>query len=189
MGRISAASAIVTRRPLAPPLGGSCQTTGRRSPGLTPLRARVDRLVCRPKGIYKPKGFDVALSVRESLDGPYDDKHIVVDPMGGWRYDYFQEGMTPADRDREFTNVALMENVRTQTPVGVLIQSKGKPEPRYLVRGLAMVVGWREGFFAVPGFGGRDRDRACCRRRRPHADRDALLPLDRFARVGLWRGP
>jgi putative restriction endonuclease len=155
MGRISAASAIGNAPAgLAPALTWFHEMTGHTVawPDPSPVPG-VDRLACRPKGIYKPKGFDVALSVRESLDGPYDDTRVVVDALGAWRYDYFQEGLTPADRDREYTNVALMENIRTRTPVGVLIQSKGRPEPRYLVRGLAMVVAWRDGFFELRGFG------------------------------------
>ena len=107
-------------------------------------------LVCKPKGIYKPKWTRYALSVRESWKGPYDDKPP-VEASEGWLYEYFQEQKDPSKRDGQFTNRGLIQCQRDGVPVGVLRQVNPKPNPRYLVLGLGMVVGWEDGRFDIRG--------------------------------------
>jgi hypothetical protein len=48
-------------------------------------------LVNKAKGIHKPAGLEYALSVRESLNGPYPDHDPIVHADGSWTYQYFQE--------------------------------------------------------------------------------------------------
>lgn len=109
-------------------------------------------LANKAKGIHKPAGWDHALSVRQSLGGPYDDREVEVRDDGSWTFDYFQEGKDPSRRDDDFTNRALMKNMQDGVLVGVLIQVKKKPDPRYRVLGLAQVTGWAGGYFRLEGF-------------------------------------
>lgn len=109
-------------------------------------------LVNKAKGIHKPAGLEYAISVRESLGGPYADHDPVVRPDGSWTYKYYQEQPDPTKRDSQFTNVALLACKRDGIPVGVIRQVKAKPNPRYLVMGLALVQEWDDGYFRLEGF-------------------------------------
>lgn len=109
-------------------------------------------LANKAKGIHKPAKWDHALSVRQSLGGPYDDREVEVRADGGWSFDYFQEGKDPSRRDEDYTNRALLRNMEDGMPVGVLIQVKKKPNPRYRVLGLAQVSNWAGGYFRLDGF-------------------------------------
>lgn len=109
-------------------------------------------LANKAKGIHKPAGWDYALSVRQSLGGPYNDKEVVIRPDGSWYFDYYQEGKNPARRDDDYTNRALVRNMEASVPVGVIVQAKRKPQPRYKVLGLAQVTGWAGGYFRLEGF-------------------------------------
>ncbi|WP_194725447.1 HNH endonuclease [Noviherbaspirillum malthae] len=109
-------------------------------------------LVNKAKGIHKPAGLQYALSVRESLSGPYDDHPPEVHSDGSWTYRYFQEQPDPAKRDSMFTNVALLKCRDDEVPVGVLRQVKAKPNPQYRVLGLALVREWKDGYFRLEGF-------------------------------------
>ena len=109
-------------------------------------------LVNKAKGIHKPAGLKYALSVRQSLNGPYADRDPVIHPDGSWTYQYFQEQPDPAKRDTMFTNVALLECQKDGIPIGVLRQVKAKPDPRYRVMGLALVREWKDGYFRLEGF-------------------------------------
>lgn len=108
-------------------------------------------LVNRAKGIHKPAGSAYALSVRESLKGPYPDREPEFAPDGSWTYPYFQELADPGDRDSTYTNRALLACERDEVPVGVIRQVKAKPNPRYKVLGLALVRGWKDGYFLLEG--------------------------------------
>ncbi len=110
------------------------------------------RLVNQAKGIYKPSYTEHALSVRQTLGGPYADRPVERRADGSWLYRYFQENPDPAQRDREATNRGLMACMRDQIPVGVLLQTKPKPGVQYEVLGLAMVRDWRDGYFFLEGF-------------------------------------
>lgn len=68
---------------------------------------------------------------------------------GDWSYRYFQEGKDPAERDKDFTNKALMRNLEEGVPVGVVRQVRRKPNGRYRVMGLARVVAWKDGYFEL----------------------------------------
>lgn len=109
-------------------------------------------LVNKAKGIHKPAEFKYALSIRQSLKGPYQDHDIQIGSDGKWSYRYFQEGKNPAERDKHFTNRALMQNIADNVPVGVMLQTKEKPDPRYKIIGLAQVTGWEQGYFTLEGY-------------------------------------
>ena len=109
-------------------------------------------LASRAKGIYKPSWTGYALSVRQSLDGPYPDKDPDARSNGTWTYQYFQKNSDPSIRDSEYTNRGLMACMRDGVPVGVFRQISAKPNPRYRILGLAAVAGWQEGYFHLEGF-------------------------------------
>ena len=108
-------------------------------------------LASRAKGIYKPAWTEYALSVRQSLDGPYSDRDPVVRSNGTWSYDYFQENSDPDRRDTEYTNRGLIRCMEDGVPVGVFRQVARRPS-RYRILGLALVVEWDSGYFHLEGF-------------------------------------
>jgi putative restriction endonuclease len=105
-------------------------------------------LITRAKGIYKPAGLEYALSVRVMVSSPYADKAVERHPGGGWSLQYFQENPDPSQKMQEYTNRGLDYCQQDRVPVGVLVQVSTKPA-RYDVLGLALVVGWEAGFFAL----------------------------------------
>ena len=109
-------------------------------------------LVTQAKGIYKPEYMDYALSVRQTIGGPYPDKEVIRRADGSWIYPYFQENADPSKRDEEATNRGLMACMRDRVPVGVLIQTKPKPGVEYQVLGLAAVTAWESGYFILEGY-------------------------------------
>jgi putative restriction endonuclease len=113
------------------------------------------RLATRAKGIYKPAGIAYALSIRETLNSPYHDREVLRRPDGTWCYPYYQEGDQPDERDRLFTNRALMANSRDGVPVGVMRQVQNRNPARYHVHGLALVTRWWDGYFFLEGFSAR----------------------------------
>ena len=108
-------------------------------------------LVSKAKGIYKPRWTNYALSVRQSISGPYADLDPEFRTDGTWSYLYFQENPDPSQRDSQFTNLGMVDCMRHSVPVGVLRQVSGKPFPTYRVLGLALVAGWEEGYFLLEG--------------------------------------
>lgn len=109
-------------------------------------------LATRAKGIYKPAWSEFALSVRQTLDGPYPDRAVEQRPDGTWSYEYYQEGLDVDDRDLAYANRGLL-NCRNQViPVGVMIQTRPKPQVRYRVLGLALVADYGDGYFRLEGF-------------------------------------
>lgn len=109
-------------------------------------------LINKAKGIHKPAGWKYALSVRQTLNSPYADKPPLPLAGGSWVYDYYQEGQSPADRDKHATNRGLMACRDDDVPVAVLLQEKAKPRAQYRVLGLARVVDWRAGHFSLQGY-------------------------------------
>ena len=107
-------------------------------------------LVSRAKGIYKPAWTQYALSVRQNLDGTYEDRDPVMRPDGSWSFDYFQENSDPDKRDSEYTNRGLVKCMEDGIPVGVFRQVAMHPS-RYRMLGLAVVVGWDAGYFHLEG--------------------------------------
>lgn len=116
------------------------------------ISGKKTELVCKPKGIYKPRWMKYALSVRQGLAGKYNDREPVKRPDGTWIYPYYQEGKDPSKRDEKFTNRALMNCMADGVPVGVLRQLKGSPASSYHVLGLALVSHWDDGHFFLEGF-------------------------------------
>jgi putative restriction endonuclease len=119
-------------------------------------------LASKPKGIYKPRDLDYALSIRVNVGSRYDDGTPVPTPGGGWLLSYHQEGASRADRDRLSANRGLMQCIEDRVPVGVL-QALGPARHRsqYQVLGLAMPVRWADGHFFLqsldpPGDPGTD---------------------------------
>jgi putative restriction endonuclease len=112
-----------------------------------------DLLATRAKGIYKPAWSQYALSARQVLKSRYPEKGPLFREDGSWSYGYFQENDDPAARDSEATNRGLMLCWRDSVPVGVMRQTRPKPNVRYQVLGLALVVGWDGGYFFLEGFG------------------------------------
>lgn len=109
-------------------------------------------LATRAKGIYKPAWSEFALSVRQTLDGPYPDRAVEQGSDGTWSYEYYQEGLDVDDRDLAYANRGLL-NCRNQViPVGALIQTHAKPRVRYRVLGLALVADYGAGYFRLEGF-------------------------------------
>ncbi len=85
-------------------------------------------LVNKAKGIHKPKGFEYALSVRQSLSGPYEDA-IHRTPKGQWSLTYAHEGDDPD----YYTNRALQKCLEDGVPVGVLMQATKKGSVAFTV--------------------------------------------------------
>jgi putative restriction endonuclease len=109
-------------------------------------------LVTRAKGIYKPNWSRYALSVRQTLNGPYQDLEPIWRPDGTWAYSYFQENMDPSDRDASYANLALLACCQDKVPIGVMRQVTIKPYVRYHIVGLALVSSWENGYFFLEGF-------------------------------------
>ena len=109
-------------------------------------------LASKAKGIYKPQWSRYALSVRQSLLGPYPDKEVIHGSDGTWTYQYYQERLDAELRDAIFTNRGLVLCRDDLVPVGVMIQTRPKPSARYRILGLALVTGWDEGYFYFQGF-------------------------------------
>ena len=84
-------------------------------------------LASRAKGIYKPAWAKYALSVRESLTGPYMDREPDVRPNGTWSYMYYQESSKPSNRDSQYTNRGLMECLRDAVPLGYFARCHRSP--------------------------------------------------------------
>ena len=121
------------------------ERTGQVMPWPDPLP--VKRYLATPaKGIYKPEGWDYALSIRLLPDGPYDDGHPIPTPGAGWLLSYHQEGSDPDF----FTNAALKRCIRDGVPVGVLrkVDSRRR-NVQYEVLGLARPVRWYGNYFIL----------------------------------------
>lgn len=121
-------------------------STGQEVSWPTPLNGLF--LVNKAKGIHKPTGFEHALSIRQSLASPYDDA-LHWTPEDRWLLHYAHEGSDPDF----FTNRALRKCMQDRVPVGVIVQVKEKPGPRYRVLGLGQVIEDRNGVFTICQFG------------------------------------
>jgi len=104
-------------------------------------------LANKAKGIHKPAGWEHALSIRLTLDGPYADDHYTLGD-GEWQLQYSQEG----GDENYFTNRALLACMRDQIPIGVLKQTRTKPHSRYLVLGLGIVKKSADGKFTISSY-------------------------------------
>ena len=129
-----------------------CAHAGTEQPWPRPLPGQT-LLVSKAKGIYKPKWSEYALSVRESLRSRYDDLDPVSDRNGRWTYRYHQENLDAADRDREYTNRALIRCMEDHVPVGVMRQVADRPKRRYEILGIGIVTNWENGYFTITALG------------------------------------
>lgn len=121
---------------------------GKISPWPAPLSDGT-LLATKAKGIYKPKWSKYALSIRQSLSGQYPDMPPVRRKDGSWLYMYFQEDMDPDSRDNSYTNLGLIACMNDGVPVGVFRQIKLKPNPEYLIEGVAFIRSWADGFLPL----------------------------------------
>ena len=108
-------------------------------------------LANKAKGIYKPAWSSYALSVRQSLNGPYPDRPVENRTDGSWLFEYFQESLDQDQFDAQFTNRGLIECMKDVIPVGVFIQVTPKPRSTYRILGLALVTAFAEGYFSFEG--------------------------------------
>jgi putative restriction endonuclease len=109
-------------------------------------------LRCAPKGIYKPRGVNYALSIRQTLRSPYHDFGPTTGEDGSWLYKYHEE-VTRGEAEGLFTNRGLNWCMDESIPVGVLRQVTGKKdENKYQVLGPALVIGYNEQYFYLQGF-------------------------------------
>ena len=108
-------------------------------------------LICKPKGIYKPKDSEYALSIRISKNSPYDDE-ISVNEYSETNLKYFQENKNIRERDTEYTNIGMQKCMKDKIPIGLVVQLNKKPEGRYKVLGTGMIEKWKEGFYHVKIF-------------------------------------
>jgi hypothetical protein len=109
-------------------------------------------LATHAKGIYKPKWTSYALSVRESLRGPYPDLEPDYFPDGTWTYRYYQEGFDSEEAKRAYTNRGAQACMDDGVPVGVFRQIQNRPSNRYQILGVATVEKWEDGYFVLHGF-------------------------------------
>lgn len=112
-------------------------------------------LASKAKGIYKPAWTKYAISIRQNLNSHYPDREPILRPDGTWSYSYFQEGEDPGTRDSSYTNRGLVKCWQDKVPIGVMRQIQGKPNTLYRILGLALVAGWKDGYFLLEGFGSR----------------------------------
>lgn len=108
-------------------------------------------LATRAKGIYKPKGYKYALSIRFQLASPYEDGSMVEIGNGRWVSAYHEEidRKTPDQSSSLFTNRALLNCMHDKIPIGVLAQVSNVKTPKYKVMGLGMVLDFVDGYFIV----------------------------------------
>lgn len=110
-------------------------------------------LVCKAKGIYKPKWSQYALSVRQAINSPYPDRTPELRKDGTWMYLYHEESDESVRGKHEYTNEGLRKCLQDHVPIGVLRQISKKPDPKYEILGLAFVTAWDNGFFTLEGYG------------------------------------
>lgn len=104
------------------------------------------------KGIYKPRGSEYALWVRQTLRRAYPDKKLVVNPDGSWVYDYSPEGREGQPDMTLDTNRSLLKCMKDEVPVGVVRQVRSHSRIRnYEVRGLGYVTGFDGTHFRIQG--------------------------------------
>jgi hypothetical protein len=113
-------------------------------------------LASKRKSIYKPKGWDVPLSVRVMNVSPYRDGEVLERADGSWCLAFHQENTDIALRDTEYTNRAMNRAMALRVPIGVIkevprLTKSGRP--RYWVLGVAVPIGWEDGYYLLEGFG------------------------------------
>lgn len=110
-------------------------------------------LSSRPKGIFKPRDLEYALSIRINLGSPYPDGDVYDREDGTWYFAYHQENPDASQRDHEYTNLGLIRCIEDKVPVGVLRERvlTTDNKNKYEVLGIAVPTGWTEGYFTFEG--------------------------------------
>jgi len=119
--------------------------------GWLPKLNEKNLLICKPKGIYKPKDIEYALSIRISKDSPYDDE-ISRNNYSETSLKYFQENKNIRERDTEYTNVGMQKCMKDKIPIGLVVQVNKKPDSTYKVLGTGIIDKWKEGFYHIKIF-------------------------------------
>ena len=104
-------------------------------------------LVTKAKGIYKPAGSRLPVSIRLSLDGPYADRPEFFSD-GSWTIRYHEERQS--GQGEPAGNTALRSAMEAGHPVGVIQQISKSPR-LYKVLGLGLVTTYAYGLFIVEG--------------------------------------
>lgn len=104
-------------------------------------------LVKKAKGIYKPAGSSLPVSIRISQDGPYLDKPEFF-PDGSWVIRYHEE--RDSSQAEPAGNTALHKAIALAHPVGVILKVSQTPR-LYKILGLGIVTEHAYGFFIVEG--------------------------------------
>lgn len=104
-------------------------------------------LVSPAKGIFKPDGWDHALSIIIIMpNGRYKDGRPIPTLGGGWLLSYSEEENNPDS----FSNVALKRCIQDRVPIGVVRKVDASRRPvQYEVLGLAQPVRWYGGYFVL----------------------------------------
>jgi hypothetical protein len=110
-----------------------------------------NRLVTKAKGIFKPKDTEYALSIRQVIGSRYNDGEVARFERGVWKLEYAQEGDTESDLQSLYANRGLLACMRDSVPVGVLIQTRPKPNTTYFVVGTALVMSIKGNLFVLIG--------------------------------------
>lgn len=114
------------------------------------LRETTPMLVHKALGIWRPGGWDYALSIKQTITSPYLDSSVVNLPNGDWVYRYHRESGSAGAPHR---NQGLLNCMKDDVPVGVLIQHLPKPNTTYWVGGLGRIT-WFDGeFFTLEQWG------------------------------------
>lgn len=99
-------------------------------------------LLTKAKGIYKPKGWEYSLSIRQSLASTYGDLPFMTPPEGGWIYRYHRE-----NGENRYTNNGLIRCLMDGIPVGVIVQIRPKPNAEYWIAGLGQIKQFNDPWF------------------------------------------
>jgi hypothetical protein len=128
-------------------------------------RKRTNKTVSGPyeyhnlvRGIYKPSGCDLAITILQTLTGPYRDSLNYQTPSR-WSLEYVQQGKGASGWD----NLSLERCVQ-RAPVGVIVQESTKASrggSRYKIWGLGRVNSYdmNTGVFSVSNWQGPAKTR------------------------------
>ena len=124
---------------------------GETAPGKNGLRGN-EFLFSTPKGIYKPHDSNFVLSIRVMMNSHYPDQKVITRDDGSWSFRYYREEISNKDPNSLFTNKGLISCMENNIPIGVAIQTSGKPHVKYLILGIANVSDYKDGFFQINGY-------------------------------------
>jgi putative restriction endonuclease len=110
-------------------------------------------LATHARGIFKPKDWSHALSIRIMLESRYKDGEFFQIGEEGWVCAYHQQlTSTTLDESRiSYSNLALQACLDEQVPIGILkqVQSKDGGGSKYSVIGLGAIVGKIDDYFVL----------------------------------------